>query len=474
MLTRALGFALLALALPAEGRQPRYYQARLLDPVSSEFPAGSRFVARIVGPLSRRHEGQLPRNTEIHGAIRRSAAVGLGFRRERAFLELEFNGCVLPSGAEVDCSVELVEVDNARESVPRANFVQGIAAASHPHSWVNGMWLRPTPVLFGKSVLGLTGAGGVLHSRMMPNPIAAAAIVGLRAILFRLPEPDIHLPPGADLILRVSHAGNVPEGPAIEAQPTLRPEVPEALAGSPAEVFQGDGARAADIINLVFSGSKEEVENAFHAAGWTAAEPLNARTFGRVYGAAASMSAYASAPVSPLYYRGRLPDVVFQRSLNSLAKRHHIRLWKTAVEGETFWLGAATQDVALAFDWSRLSLTHKIDRHIDRERNIILNDLEDAGCISTFEVASRAALESPRSPSGVRVTDGGLAVVWLRGCRSPEASARLKCRHRILHAVTRRVVLETRHYITRGNPYYYAYLAVRRRAAKRVSLLQPE
>ena len=38
---------------------------------------------------------------------------------------------------------------------------------------------------------------------------------------------------------------------------------------------------------------------------------------------------------------GRLPDLVFQKSFNTLAKRHHVRLWQVEVPGGTAWVGAA-------------------------------------------------------------------------------------------------------------------------------------
>lgn len=468
MQRRLLCVALMALcALEAQDR-PRRYQARLLDPVGSESVAGSTFTARIVGPLNRQRPGALPPGTLLHGKVRRAESIGLGFKRERALLELEFGECVLPAGEPVECHAELLDVDNAREVVRRPGRVEGIVAASHPHSWLSGVWLRPTPAVFGKSALGLTGAGGMVHARLLPHPLTGAVIIAARVALMQLPDAEIRLPSGVDLIVSIRHASQEtpPDGRYSSAFPeSVLREVSE----MPVEITQQDRAPVADIVNLALQGSREDIENSFTTAGWTAAETLNAKTFARTYAAFASMKSYAAAPVSTLLYRGRPPDLVFQKSFNTLGERHHIRLWREEVQGETFWLGAATHDVSIALDWGRLSLTHKIDPRIDIERSFVLNDLEDAGCAGSVEIVERPELEAGRTNRTLRVTDGALAVVKLRTCSQPMLRQRYaRSRdHRIHYRLTRRIVLESRNYVVRGNPYYYAFRAIRWKAERR-------
>ncbi len=377
-------------------------------------------------------------------------------------LEIRFEGCELPAGEAVGCRAELVGVDNAREAVKQPNIVQGIVAASHPHSWLGGMWLRPAPTLFGKSAIGLTGAAGLLHSRLMPNPAAAAAIVGARLFLFRLPEPEVILPPGTDLIARIEH-GRVDVAPR---EPPLGGETPEALveqlSREPVEVMMPDQTAAADIINFAFQAPRPLLAESFRAAGWHEAEPLTVKSFSRTYAAFSAMNTYPSAPVSPLTYRGALPELVFQRSFNTLAKRHHIRLWRRQIEGEEIWMGAATHDVSIGYDWRRLSFTHRIDSRIDRERNVIENDLLEAGCVEGVGLVERPGHRATGNGSGGRMTDGSLAVVRLKPCtsRQPAASGPFHEKTGVARTVARRIVLETRQYVIRGNPYYCLYRVI--------------
>ena len=79
-------------------------------------------------------------------------------------LQLEFDGCRLPDGTALDCNVSLQGVDNAREKVSE-NRIDGVLAASHPSSWLSGLWFRPATFADFTLGLGLTGAAGTdLHT----------------------------------------------------------------------------------------------------------------------------------------------------------------------------------------------------------------------------------------------------------------------------------------------------------------------
>ena len=462
-ISRRVSSALLLLAAPAAAdvRQPDM-QARLLTPIASYSKAGTPFRLQILGSLSLDAKPALPVGTVIHGSIRRAVRIGTGLKRERAALELGFDHCELPDGSSIACSIRLLSVDNARETV-RENQVKGVLAASHPHSWLSGMWFRPAPALFRKSPVGLTGAGGVIYSRLAPSPIAALAIIASRLILFRLPDSDIEFPAGTDFVLKMAEPVQ-DYSLRTNSQTEFPREWAAALAQAPADILLADRTRAADVVNFAFAATWEELTSAFERAGWTTAETLTPKTMARTYRAFASMKTYSKAPVSPLYYQGRTPDLVFQKSFNTLAKRHHIRLWRTEVAGVPVWLGAATHDVAIAFDWNRMNLTHRIDPLIDRERSTVLNDLAAAGCVGGWSVETRTQLAQRAGESGASIsTDGSLAIVQLQSCRPREQAqdALLKPRQSTIMLAARRLILESRHYITRGNAYYWGYRTVR-------------
>lgn len=449
--------------LLAAQASPRLYQARFQTPLSSYLRSGTPLTARLTGPLDPADGLELPRGTVVSGNIKRARPVGLGLARERASIEVEFTSCTLPDGTDLPCTAVLTSIDNARERVIRPNHIQGILAASHPHSWLSGVWYRPAPILFGKAPAGLTGAAGMVHARMAGDPVSALLIVGSRLALFGLPEPEIEIPPGATVFLSIEAEPGLSRQP-VAGDETGMPEGPflDELRAQPITVTKAGSSPADDIINFAFLGSRADLENAFAVAGWRTADPLTPGSFTRTYRAATSMSGYPTAPVSALYYQGRLPDLVFQKSLNSIAQRHHIRVWWADVQGVEVWLGAATHDVAVAFELNRMSFTHRIDADIDRERSIILNDLISAGCTGWHRLVQR-----PDSAISTRaaevVTDGALALIRLQPCDAGDDNSRLHrtTRRPFPARLTRRVILESRHYFTRSNVYYWAYRSVR-------------
>jgi hypothetical protein len=134
---------------------------------------------------------------------------------------------------------------------------------------------------------------------------------------------------------------------------------------------------------------------------------------------------YSEAPVSSLMINGRLPDLVFQRSLDTFAKRHHIRIWKlpATYDGREVWVGAATHDIAVEHTKTMTKWTHRIDPHIDRERDWIESDLLFAGTAAGYADISRPS--APRAAANATgddiVTDGVMSVVQV-GPAKPRAA----------------------------------------------------
>lgn len=450
----ALGLGLLPLA--AE-RVSQELLVRLTTPVTTTSKAGARFDGVVTGCARADCIAVLPVGSTIYGFVRQVLPVGFGVRRERASMALEFTGCRLPDGVETSCRSELLSIDNARETVTKGNRIHGILAADHPHSLLSGVWFRPSTALVTRSLSGLNGAGKLLYSGIAPHPVFAGVILITRLAILRLPEPEIYVPAGTDLILLVS--GEARERSQEVDPAPLRDSLAVWLAEAPVRVATPEGTTAVDIINFAFRGSDAELALAFLGAGWTTADDLNKRTFARSYRAFTEMRPYPTAPVSPMRYGGRLPDRVFQKSFNTMAKRHHVRLWNVPSPEGPLWLGAATHDVGIAFDWKRLILTHRIDRELDRERDKMVADLSYAGCVTPIATVARPDLARNNAKLS---TDGALHFVEAKSCEPPvpHPSGSVK-KPSLGKAILRRTILEARHYVFRGNAYYWTFRGLR-------------
>jgi hypothetical protein len=172
-----------------------------------------------------------------------------------------------------------------------------------------------------------------------------------------------------------------------------------------------------DITNLMFVGSRQQLEAAFDEAGWFEADDLSMRSAAKTIGATIRQSGYSSAPVSTLRINGRPPDLVFQKSLNTFANRHHLRIWKqpTPYEGKDVWIGAATHDIAISNGRAGTKWSHRIDPHIDRERDWIATDLLFVGTAVAYADVDRPAAPTRASNAtgDQLLTDGKMSILEL-------------------------------------------------------------
>jgi hypothetical protein len=427
-------------------------------------PAGTAFRSVVIAPLEVGGKVLAPQGTIVHGTVRRSHSVGIGLRRERAFIDLEFRGYELPDGRRVAIRAQVLEVDNAREEVTSKGGIKGVLAASGANALFNGFWHRPQLGLFHRSALGLTGAGGAAWTRLSLGPAGVAGLFAVRLAVLRMPDPEIHLKPGTEMKIKIL---SLPEDAPSFDKPANAP-LPEALGSwlqdQPFEVTRTSGKLTEDLINLAFIGSEHQLISAFEAAGWSTADTLTRRTFALSYKAWTRMHGYPTAPVSTLLYQDAKPALVFQKSLNSVAKRHHVRIWDGGeIDGERLWLAAGTHDTGIILNRRVMGLTHKISPYLDQERSKVTNDLAFAGCIEgPAYVDRRDAVRVRQKGKGVS-SDGKLAVMTLRECAPPVLLAQTEPTAKPSRAkrVARRFLLETRNYLLRANVYYYAYKTFR-------------
>ena len=119
--------------------------------------------------------------------------------------------------------------------------------------------------------------------------------------------------------------------------------------------------------------------------------------------------------MSTILLEGRYPEMVFQKTTNTFAKRHHVRIWRVdgTFGGNPLWIGAATHDTGIAFAADERAFYHTIDAEIDKERDKIVNDLVFDARAERLGLVERAhAPKATRNATGDRVvTDGRIAVV---------------------------------------------------------------
>ncbi|GFE71988.1 LssY C-terminal domain-containing protein [Chroococcus sp. FPU101] len=171
-----------------------------------------------------------------------------------------------------------------------------------------------------------------------------------------------------------------------------------------------------DPLNIGLVGTQTEVVQALLAAGWHPADPITLRSSAGIVESVLLKRSYPNAPVSTLYYLGRKQDLAFELPVGSSAKqRHHIRLWQSSDlsnEDRPLWLGSATFDSWVELSHYTGQITHHIDADIDKERDTLLHNLEQAHqLVSVYQVTGVGATWQGYNGGGDwYYTDGELSV----------------------------------------------------------------
>ena len=171
-----------------------------------------------------------------------------------------------------------------------------------------------------------------------------------------------------------------------------------------------------DALNVGLIGRREDVLCAMRAAGWRPADPVTWRSSAKIASSVLLRRAYATAPVSDLFYDGRRQDLAFQKASGvSASTRHHVRFWQVLAAGdggEPVWLGAATFDRSVGVSHFTGQVTHHIGPDIDAERDLLAADLAAAGIVTTtYSVSGVGPALFARNGGGDRYfTDGEIEV----------------------------------------------------------------
>jgi len=325
---------------------------RFLEPImSGRAPEHGEVRAQSLAALQAGGCVVVPAFAPLRGTIETSRAGRTAL--ERGSLRIEFDSIQTPTGPWLSLSAVLDSLEWSPRRVKNGTAFSGRTAVT----WLAG------------EQLAILAAG---------LPLApAAAVVAARTARDR---SRVSILAGEEAVIRLDSALVVPDGFPCEsvATPVGLMALPQ-LAGRASDQR---GTTLGDPVNIVFLGTQEELEEAFAAADWNVAcrstrvhvlRGVSDALFGREN---------LTAPVSPQYYDGHREDLAFERASPSARVRHHIRFWRTdsTVTGDTVWVGAANQDVGLRIRMFGAP-THRIESHIDEERELVVRELLAGGCV---------------------------------------------------------------------------------------------
>lgn len=384
-------------------------------PERPALPAGTKIYVRLETPVSTKsshlhgpvtarvvREAQASGGTAIPlGAVVRGEIDKLipsSTPTDRARVMVRFTRLEIPDEAPLDFSGRLVEVENARETVLPNGTIQGLLASELPLALIEKATAR-----LGKS--GATGNSDIEKTR--------EKFLGKS-------DTSIEYPAGTDLQLVLEKPLEVrrvfPASVADALQSELLSTVARLLEDAPNRAESKDG-KPGDPLNLVGVGSEEEIRGAFEKSGWLEPAKATGKSIWEAARAVIGESGYGKAPVSDLYLFGRPEDLAFAKMLNTVAQRHHLRLWRTQVrtlDGREIWLGAATHDTG--YDIRPGVISHAIDADLDDERAKVGADLIVSGDVTAEQLLTRAnpLAEGLTATGASWKTDGRLLAIVLK------------------------------------------------------------
>ncbi|MGC1907782.1 MAG: LssY C-terminal domain-containing protein [Candidatus Acidiferrum sp.] len=384
---------------------------RLDTPVYSDRSrTGDPILGTVTYPLCKGGEyiacpdGQpvVPPGTKVNGTILFATKAPDKYSRPR--LVLDFSNILHKDGTKSPLYARVIDVDNARETV-RNNEILGIV---QPHASKK--------------------AGLAMAAFSAANPIAGYTIKGVSTVYGLSIRREIMFPAGTDVQVQIVRPSMMKEKVGWQGWKLIPVDAELMKLATTAPMRTATpGNVPSDPTNLMFLGSQKQVIAAFGEAGWFEADNLNAKSALKVAQATLRQTGYGSAPMSTLTLQGRPPDLMFQKSLDTFAKRHHVRVWMLpkTYQGQQVWVAAATHDIATQNSASGTKWTHRIDPHVDREREWVQTDLLFVGTGVAYAYVDRptAPKKLGNATGDTIVTDGKIAVVQMVKVKSETADA---------------------------------------------------
>ena len=368
---------------------------RLKTQVSTQ---SSRFADRVdavvIAPVLVEGRLAIAAGAMVRGSVEKvaqSASDG-----QRALLLLHFTE-LETGGAPLAIDARVASIDNAREKVDEQGQINGILASE---------------TLTGNLDAGLIRLGQQYSG--FADILSAA-----KKAVFQPAATGITYGPGVEMWLRLAAplklAGSTP--PQAVAPIADHAALVRLISSEPFQTIAQRPLKPSDITNLLLVGDEAAVRRAFAEAGWSIAAALNPVSRFETVRALAEDRGYSEAPVSVLLLDGKPPDLVLEKTTNTFARRHHLRIWRRpgSFRGKPVWAVAATHDIGIDFSAVERTFIHRIDSQIDGERNKVVNDLMFTGHVDAFDLVERPAVpRRGRNATGDDFeTDGRIAVLLL-------------------------------------------------------------
>ena len=396
-----------------------------------------------------------PIKIPVEGHVVSAHRVGLGLWHETATLEIEFDRLFPPDAPSVEIHGRVLQIDNAREHVKKG-IIHGIRATDTPQGTISSR-LKYLPSL-----------------HLYPDPF----LLGYKMLFPVFPESEICLEPGTDLEVELAAATHLPAD--FSAAPPVMPldsladddatepsdqQIARDLAGLPERTLTRKG-KEADVVNVIFTGSRTDLEMAFATAGWLPGEHISKASVRHQLYAFLAKTDYSTAPMSAQLLDGRPPDLTLEKTFDSYEKRDHLRVWHLSPDpdGTQLWASASVRETGATLSVRHKGFMHHVAPDLSEAQHIVVRDLLAAGCVASIGSIARPDMDHVllNATGEIFRTDGALTVVHLKPCSTDYQGAgftdnpRYRPSNRV-YRYARKEILTVRSDLWRANVLYAGY-----------------
>src|SRR3984885_13556578 len=387
-------FAVTGLAAAARIPPGAKIQIRLTTEINtSTAKVGEAFQGLVIAPVVVAGRVAMAAGAMLGGRVKEvTAAVNPD---DQAVLALAFDEIRDAGGKRAGLAAKLSAVDNARESLDADGRIQGIVASK-------------------------TGSGRLdqgINKISEKYPSFAELLGTMKQVVLKDADANIDYKAGVEMTIELTKpldwmgAVKIPDIASIEPADLLFRLVNR----EPFRTAPQKDQSPSDITSIMFLGARQQIEDAFQKAGWSPAAKLSDQSKLETFRAMAEMRGYQEAPVSVLLLDGRAPDLLFEKTNDTFAARHHLRIWQRpgTFNGQDIWVCAATHDTGISFSEQDRTFIHKIDPQVDLERAKVVNDLLLTGLVRALALVDRNPLpqDMHNATGDALKTDGAMAIV---------------------------------------------------------------
>ncbi len=181
----------------------------------------------------------------------------------------------------------------------------------------------------------------------------------------------------------------------LETQSKSEDRINISLADIPNSLFNNLSRTSEDIvgnpmepINIIIIATRENIGKTFDEAGWYLADNLTLKSSYRYAVSSFSHKPYFNAPATPSFWDSKPMNFLYEKPTNISYERHHIHFWSTPFilnDSREVWVATASFDTGIKTPLGFILPLHTIDPDVDKERDIVTDDLNKTGNIESIK-----------------------------------------------------------------------------------------